>query len=62
LVSQVPAEQTSPLAQAVSQAPQLAGSTPVSTHLPVQSVVPPTHLVPHCPAEHTSPALQVVPH
>jgi len=57
----LPAEQTSPLAQVLPQAPQLEGSTLVSTHLPLQSSVPPPQLPVHLPALQTSPAAQAVP-
>jgi len=45
----------------VPQAPQLAGSIWVSTHLLLHSVVPPRHDVAYLPGEDTSPVLQAFP-
>jgi hypothetical protein len=55
------AEQACPIAQALSQAPQCAGSRSVSTHWLPQTCCPLGQSSPQVPPEHFSPDAQVVP-
>jgi hypothetical protein len=59
--AQVPPEQTSPAAHALSQPPQWAGSVWVLTQLWPHWVAPPPHERAHAPLEHTSPGAQGLP-
>jgi hypothetical protein len=56
-----PCEQTSPIAQALPHAPQLAGSSCVSTQTLPHFSAPPLQERPHDPCEHTCSAGQAVP-
>jgi hypothetical protein len=57
---QTPPEQTWPLAQALPQPPQLAGSLVVVTQAEPHKVVPPAQVTPHLLAEQACPVAQGV--
>ena len=59
---QLPLTQLWPAAQARPHAPQFARLVRVSTHDPLQLVVPLGHPLTHAPFEQTSPAPQRFPH
>lgn len=58
----VPAEQTSPAAQAFPHAPQFSPLLWRSVQMPVQSVSPAWHASAQTPAVHASPAGHAFPH
>lgn len=61
--AQAPSLQTSPVAQALLQAPQFAGSTSVFVQVPLQSVdAKPVQLRTHAPFVQTSPVAQALLH
>ena len=61
LAEQAPSTQNSPVAQAMSQPPQWAGSTSVSTQVPPHSMVPGPQTSTQEPISQASPEPQAMP-